>query len=46
MYDCSNFDDISELYLIYYLLITDYSSVYFYYTNLMRSAPFYYIFMI
>ncbi len=37
----SNYDDISELYLISDMLITDYSSVFFDYANLKRPILFY-----
>lgn len=37
----SKYDDISELYLISDMLITDYSSVFFDYANLMRPVLFY-----
>ena len=41
VYDASGFDDISELYIISDLLITDYSSVFFDYANLKRPIVFY-----
>ncbi len=41
VYDVSGFDDISELYIISDLLITDYSSVFFDYANLKRPIVFY-----
>jgi len=40
-YDCSNYDDIAELYLMSDILITDYSSVFFDYANLQRPILFY-----
>src|SRR5690625_129925 len=40
-YDYSDYDDISELYLISDVLITDYSSVFFDYANLKRPILFY-----
>ncbi|MBP1755432.1 MAG: hypothetical protein H6Q59_1830 [Firmicutes bacterium] len=40
-YNVSKYDDISELYLISDLLITDYSSVFFDYANLRRPILFY-----
>lgn len=40
-YNFSNYDDISELYLISDYLITDYSSVFFDYANLKRPMLFY-----
>ncbi|WP_429145062.1 bifunctional glycosyltransferase/CDP-glycerol:glycerophosphate glycerophosphotransferase [Anaerotaenia torta] len=40
-YNVSQYDDISELYLISDLLITDYSSVFFDYANLKRPILFY-----
>jgi CDP-glycerol glycerophosphotransferase len=40
-YNVSKYDDISELYLISDLLITDYSSVFFDYANLKRPILFY-----
>lgn len=40
-YNCSKYDDISELYLISDLLITDYSSVFFDYSNLKRPMLFF-----
>lgn len=40
-YDLSDYDDISELYLISDVLITDYSSVFFDYANLQRPILFY-----
>lgn len=40
-YDLSSYDDISELYLISDILITDYSSVFFDYANLKRPILFY-----
>lgn len=40
-YNCSKYDDISELYLISDLLITDYSSVFFDYSNLRRPMLFF-----
>jgi len=40
-YNLSKYDDISELYLISDLLITDYSSVFFDYANLRRPILFY-----
>lgn len=39
--DLSNYNDISELYLISDILITDYSSVFFDYANLKRPILFY-----
>lgn len=41
VYDVSSFDDISELYIISDLLITDYSSVFFDFANLKRPMIFY-----
>ncbi len=41
VYDVSDFDDISELYIISDMLITDYSSVFFDYANLNRPIIFY-----
>lgn len=40
-FDLSNYNDISELYLISDILITDYSSVFFDYANLQRPILFY-----
>jgi CDP-glycerol glycerophosphotransferase len=40
-YNVSNYDDISELYLISDVLITDYSSVFFDYANLRRPMLFF-----
>ena len=40
-YNVSKYDDISELYLISDILITDYSSVFFDYANLKRPILFY-----
>jgi CDP-glycerol glycerophosphotransferase len=40
-YNLSNYDDISELYLITDILITDYSSVFFDYANLRRPMLFF-----
>jgi CDP-glycerol glycerophosphotransferase len=40
-YNLSKYDDISELYLISDILITDYSSVFFDYANLKRPILFY-----
>jgi CDP-glycerol glycerophosphotransferase len=40
-YNLSNYNDISELYLISDILITDYSSVFFDYANLKRPMLFY-----
>ena len=40
-YNVSNYDDISELYLISDMCITDYSSVFFDYANLKRPILFY-----
>ena len=40
-YNVSNYDDISELYLISDMLITDYSSVFFDYANLKRPMLFF-----
>ena len=40
-YDVSSYEDISHLYLISDLLITDYSSVFFDYANLQRPMLFY-----
>lgn len=40
-YNFSDYDDISELYLISDILITDYSSVFFDYANLKRPMLFY-----
>ncbi len=40
-YNVSQYDDISELYLISDILITDYSSVFFDYANLRRPMLFY-----
>lgn len=39
--DVSNYDDISELYVLSDMLITDYSSVFFDYANLKRPIIFY-----
>ena len=41
VYNMSKYDDISELYLISDILITDYSSVFFDYANLKRPMLFY-----
>ena len=41
LYDVSRYDDISELYVISDMLITDYSSVFFDYANLKRPIIFY-----
>lgn len=41
VYNGSNYDDITELYLISDILITDYSSVFFDYANLKRPILFY-----
>ncbi len=41
VYDVSNYDDINELYVISDILITDYSSVFFDYSNLHRPMLFY-----
>ena len=41
VYDVSNYDDVSRLYVISDLLITDYSSVFFDYANLNRPILFY-----
>ena len=41
IYDVSNYDDINELYIISDLLITDYSSVFFDFSNLKRPMLFY-----
>lgn len=41
VYDFSDYDDISQLYLISDVLITDYSSVFFDYANLKRPILFY-----
>lgn len=41
VYDLSSYDDISELYVISDILITDYSSVFFDYANLKRPIIFY-----
>lgn len=41
IYDVSNHDDINDLYLVSDLLITDYSSVFFDYANLMRPIIYY-----
>ena len=41
VYDVSGFDDISELYIISDILITDYSSVFFDFANLKRPMVFY-----
>lgn len=41
VYDVSKLDDITELYLISDMLITDYSSVFFDYANLKRKMIFY-----
>lgn len=41
VYDVSKYDDISELYAISDMLITDYSSVFFDYANLRRPMLFY-----
>ena len=40
-YNVSKYDDISELYLISDILITDYSSVFFDYANLKRPMLFF-----
>lgn len=40
-YDCSHHNDISELYLIADILMTDYSSVFFDYANLRRPMIFF-----
>ncbi|MFB9861557.1 CDP-glycerol glycerophosphotransferase family protein [Salinicoccus siamensis] len=40
-YDVSGYDDVSELYLISDMLITDYSSVFFDYANLKRPILFF-----
>lgn len=40
-FNCSKYNDISELYLISDILITDYSSVFFDYSNLKRPILFY-----
>lgn len=40
-YDVSSYDDVSELYLVSDILITDYSSVFFDYANLKRPILFY-----
>jgi CDP-glycerol glycerophosphotransferase len=41
IYDCSDYDDINDLYLISDLLLTDYSSVFFDYSVLERPMLFY-----
>ncbi len=41
IYDVSDWDDISELYIVSDILITDYSSVFFDYANLKRPIIFY-----
>lgn len=41
VYDFSSYDDISELYLVSDILMTDYSSVFFDYANLRRPILFY-----
>ena len=41
IYDVSNYDDISNLYIISEMLITDYSSVFFDYANLKKPIIFY-----
>lgn len=41
IYDVSNYDDISRLYVISDILLTDYSSVFFDYANLKRPIIFY-----
>ena len=41
IYDVSKFDDINELYIVSDMLITDYSSVFFDYSNLKRPIIFY-----
>src|SRR5699024_1953645 len=41
VFDFSNYNDISELYLVSDILITDYSSVFFDYANLKRPVLFY-----
>lgn len=41
VYDVSNIDDINEIYIISDILITDYSSVFFDYSNLKRPMIFY-----
>lgn len=41
VYDLSTYNDISELYLVSDILITDYSSVFFDYANLKRPILFY-----
>src|SRR5699024_4598750 len=41
VFDFSNYSDISELYLVSDILITDYSSVFFDYANLKRPILFY-----
>ncbi|MDD2409535.1 MAG: CDP-glycerol glycerophosphotransferase family protein [Bacilli bacterium] len=41
IYDVSKYDDINDLYIISDILITDYSSAFFDYTNLKRSMIFY-----
>ena len=41
IYDVSKYDDVSRLYIISDLLITDYSSVFFDYANLKRPIIFY-----
>lgn len=41
IYDVSNHDDINDLYLVSDFLITDYSSVFFDYANLMRPIIYY-----
>ncbi|WP_342388834.1 CDP-glycerol:glycerophosphate glycerophosphotransferase [Salinicoccus bachuensis] len=40
-YDVSKYDDVSELYLVSDMLITDYSSVFFDYANLKRPVLFF-----
>ena len=41
IYDVSNYDDISELYIISDILLTDYSSVFFDFANLKKPMLFY-----
>ena len=41
VYNVSDYDDISELYIVSDLLVTDYSSVFFDYANLKRPVLFY-----
>ena len=41
MRDVSQYDDINDLYLVSDMLLTDYSSVFFDYANLMRPMLFY-----